>query len=216
MSSQSVSVRPERHDDDAAVNHAINAAFGPGMRARAAHALREGVSHEMPLSFVAECGGEIVGSVRQTRIRIGGDIVLMLGPIGVVPARKNEGIGHQLMDAAVEAARKRQAEDGFDLIMLVGDLDYYGRFGFARPKPGTITLPRPVDPTRILVCELVQGAAARINGAARQVEVERVPTGDDDEDAERLRLSVPLVPTYPPKPAATGRDQGNRQTTAPA
>ena len=56
-------------------------------------------------------------------------------------------------------------------MLLVGDMPYYGRFGFQPVPPGQITLPGPVDPARLLAVELVpgalQGAAGQVKGHAR-------------------------------------------------
>ena len=49
--------------------------------------------------------------------------------------------------------------EGFALVLLVGDMPYYGRFGFAPVPPGQITLPGPVDPARLLALELEPGRA---------------------------------------------------------
>jgi predicted N-acetyltransferase YhbS len=54
---------------------------------------------------------------------------------------------------------------------LVGDMPYYGRFGFQPVPPGRIILPGPVDPTRLLALELVPGtlesAVGKVQGYAR-------------------------------------------------
>ena len=145
--------------------------FGPGMRARAAHFLREGVEQEMGLSFVAERSGQIVGTVRLTKVNWGGDVVLMLGPLAVLPELKGKGIGKSLMAAAVEAAKLKCAEgDGQPAIFLVGDLSYYGTFGFVRIPPAQISLPRPADPLRVLACELKEGCLSGLSGAVTRHE----------------------------------------------
>ena len=51
--------------------------------------------------------------------------------------------------------------------MLVGDVPYYGRCGFARIPKGQVTMPGPVDPARLLVAELADGAFAGASGAIR-------------------------------------------------
>ena len=48
----------------------------------------------------------------------------------------------------------------------MGDMPYYGQFGFAPVGPGQITLPGPVDPARLLAAELKPGA---LEGAAGQI-----------------------------------------------
>lgn len=134
----------------------INAeAFGPGRFSRAAYAIREGGPHRRDLSFVATVDGAVVASVRMTPIAAGGGRALLLGPLAVRPAFKNLGIGRRLVALALEAARK----DGWGLSILVGDAPYYAPLGFSKVVPyGQLAMPRPVDPKRLLACELVPGA----------------------------------------------------------
>jgi predicted N-acetyltransferase YhbS len=61
----------------------------------------------------------------------------------------------------------RARAEGFSLVLLVGDMPYYGRFGFNPVPPGRITLPGPVDPARLLYLELVSGAMADAAGAVK-------------------------------------------------
>jgi predicted N-acetyltransferase YhbS len=68
-----------------------------------------------------------------------------------------------LMQACLGAA----ATGGHRLVVLVGDEPYYGRAGFRRIPPGRIVLPGPVDPMRLLVRELVDGAFEGVAGPAR-------------------------------------------------
>ena len=139
----------------------INAeAFGPGRFARAAYKIREGGTHDAHLSFVALRDGEVVASVRMTRIAVGSGRAYLLGPLAVRPAHKNLGIGRKLVEIAVKAAR----EAGAGAVMLVGDEPYYGPLGFNRIPRGQVTMPRPVDLDRILACELVPGAVALLRG----------------------------------------------------
>jgi predicted N-acetyltransferase YhbS len=51
----------------------------------------------------------------------------------------------------------------------VGDEPYYGRAGFARIKPaGRITMPGPVDFSRVLGLALVEGALDGLSGEIRK------------------------------------------------
>jgi predicted N-acetyltransferase YhbS len=85
---------------------------------------------------------------------------MLLGPLAVRPSWKNLGIGRKLMGMAADAARAK----GVRAIVLVGDAPYYGPLGYVQVRPGTMTMPWPVDPARLLVMELVPGAAAALNG----------------------------------------------------
>jgi predicted N-acetyltransferase YhbS len=50
---------------------------------------------------------------------------------------------------------------------LVGDGPYYGKSGFKPVPKGRATMPGPVDPARLLVCELVDGAFDGVSGPIR-------------------------------------------------
>jgi Predicted acetyltransferase len=51
--------------------------------------------------------------------------------------------------------------------VLVGDEPYYGKSGFKRIPKGRATMPGPVDPARLLVCELGEGAFDGVSGPIR-------------------------------------------------
>ena len=84
----------------------------------------------------------------------------MLGPVAVEPEKRGAGIGTRLVTESLAAARAGDAA----LVVLVGDEPYYGRFGFKPVPPGRIVFPGPVNPARILACELRPGASARYSG----------------------------------------------------
>lgn len=153
-------VRTEQPGDDHRIEALNNSVFGPGRFARTAYRLREGIPAERNLSFVAEADGVLIGSVRMTRIIIGGKPGLLLGPLCVDIAWRGRGCGKALMRAAVEAARVH----GHSLVLLVGDEPYYWPFGFRRVPPGMLIMPGPVDPARLLVAEIVPGAFDGISG----------------------------------------------------
>ncbi len=74
------------------------------------------------------------------------------------------GIGGALMRMSMEAAQKA----GHRLVILVGDEPYYGPFGFKMvQQPGSMIMPAPVDPRRMLACELVPGALNGVGGIVR-------------------------------------------------
>jgi predicted N-acetyltransferase YhbS len=56
---------------------------------------------------------------------------------------------------------------GHHLVLLVGDEPYYSRSGFKAIPKGRVTMPGPVDPNRLLVAELVDGAFSDVAGAVR-------------------------------------------------
>ncbi len=146
--------------DLGAVERLDERAFGPGRFTRTAYRLREGVEADMSLSFVARIGTFLVGANRMTPIRCGSTEALLLGPLTVEPAFQSRGIGEAVMEGSLAAAR----ETGHRLVVLVGDEPYYARVGFKHVPPGRLTMPGPVDPARLLYCELVAGAFEGVSG----------------------------------------------------
>ena len=64
-------------------------------------------------------------------------------------------------------ALEQAKEKGHKLVVLVGDEPYYGRVGFKKIPKGTATMPGPVDPARLLVAEVVEGAFTGVSGPIR-------------------------------------------------
>ncbi|MGL5137577.1 MAG: GNAT family N-acetyltransferase [Beijerinckiaceae bacterium] len=156
-------ITPERDADEPSIRGLEERAFGPGRFARTAFRLREASAHDPALCFVARVSTLVVGSIRLTPITVGGRPALLLGPLTVDPAFRSRGVGRSLIDASLAAARSR----GHTAVLLVGDLAYYERVGFVRAKPGSIFMPGPVDPSRVLVLGLVDGALDGLAGPVR-------------------------------------------------
>jgi predicted N-acetyltransferase YhbS len=151
---------PLTPDDLIAIGRLDARAFGPGRFAKSAYRLREGVEPDWNLSFVARIGTLVVGANRITPIQCGGEPALLLGPLTVEPAFRSRGLGEALVMKSLDAARKA----GHKLVLLVGDAPYYERVGF-RPVPDRqLIMPGPVDPERLLCCELQEGALAAAKG----------------------------------------------------
>ena len=151
---------PDDADDIARLNARV---FGPGRFARTAYRLREKADPDPSLSFVARVGTLLVGANAMTPIAVGGVPTLLLGPLIVEPVFRSQGIGEVLVKRSLDASRAAGAK----LVILVGDEPYYARMGFQPVPPGQITLPGPVDPARLLYCELEPGALASARGVAR-------------------------------------------------
>lgn len=158
MKSDNWFIRLEEAADSSEIESIQAAAFGPGRFVRTAFRIREGIPHDPSLSFVGLSGQTVAGSVRLTRIMIGERPSLLLGPLTVAPEFKNRGLGKKLLQVAIDAA----GNEGETAILLVGDAPYYSPFGFQQVPMGSVQLPGPVDPARVLI--------ARLNGAA-------LPTG---------------------------------------
>ncbi len=161
MTSLTFDIAHERPQDAADIEHLHEISFGPGRFARTAFRLREGIPFIDELGFVALIDGRMIGSVRFSPIWIGDHPGLLLGPLAVLPQYNGKGVGKALVRTGMAAAEAR-AEIA---ALLVGDLPYYGPLGFHRVPLGSITLPGPVDPMRILVSPLKPGGTEGLAGA---------------------------------------------------
>jgi predicted N-acetyltransferase YhbS len=164
MSSASFEIRLETGGDTPILSELSAQAFGPGRFARSAYRVREGIPPVEALCLCGQLNGKLIGGIRFTAIRIGEEEgAALLGPLVVDPAEKGKGFGRALVEEGLVRAKAQ----GFALVILVGDMPYYARFGFKPVPPGQIVLPGPVDPERLLALELVPGALARMRGPVK-------------------------------------------------
>ncbi len=163
MTDLSLIILNETESDAEPIERLHERTFGPGRYARTAFRIREGVSHQLDLSLTARIGTLLVGSVRLSPIRIGETPALLLGPLTVEPPFRGRGIAKTLVTRSLESARAK----GHKLVILVGDEPYYGPLGFKPVPKGQMKMPGPVDPARLLVAELAEGASAGVTGAIR-------------------------------------------------
>ncbi len=156
-------IRPASLDDTEMINALHARCFGPGRFARTAYRIRENCQQPAAptYSHVMLEDGQLVASVQLCEISIGGkDGALLLGPMAVDPDKMRNGLGTKLIEAANEAARSA----GYALIILVGDMPFYGRLGFKPVPTGQVLLPGPVDYQRLLALELKPDALQTYNG----------------------------------------------------
>lgn len=102
--------------------------------------LRNDVGYIPALSLVAEgTDGSVIGHVICTLGHLDGARVVGLGPIGVDSEHQSRGVGAALMHAVLAAADALE----FDLVALLGHLDYYPRFGFVAASTVGVAAPDP-------------------------------------------------------------------------
>jgi predicted N-acetyltransferase YhbS len=134
--------------------------FAPGRTALSSYRLRDGVDPVAPLCLtLRDDAGAVVGAIRYWPVRVGGTPALLLGPVAVHPIRQGEGLAGLL----IRDSLARATALGHRRVMLVGDLPYYRRFGFARLDG--VTMPPPTNPDRVLGLALVPGAWDGVVGA---------------------------------------------------
>jgi predicted N-acetyltransferase YhbS len=161
----------ERPADGPAIDALLDRAFGPERHAKISYRYRQACAPIGDLSRVAraDADGRPLGTIRYWPVAIGGHAALLLGPIAVEPALKGRGIGVALMRDTLDAAAWSNAKR----VVLVGDLDYYKRFGFAPASPHGLVMPGE-NPARLLMCALARGAFA---GVAGSIQPWRLPRG---------------------------------------
>lgn len=160
-----VSVRPERSADRAAIFDVVARAFPTDAEAKLVDRLRD--AGAATLSLVAERDGHVVGHLLFSPVRVepegagAGFEALGLAPLAVHPDLQRSGAGHALMRAGLAACR----EAGHAIVFVLGHADYYPRFGFepAAPKRLHYSGGRAFDGS-FFVAELEPGALAGCSG----------------------------------------------------
>jgi len=126
-----ISVRKERDGDILSIRRVTEFAFKDAEYSSQTEqwiveALRE--DHVLTVSLVAELDGSVVGHVAISPVTIsdGARNWYGLGPISVLPAHQNRGIGSLLIQKALLELEVIHA----DGCVVLGEPGYYGRFGF--------------------------------------------------------------------------------------
>ena len=122
-------IRPAEPRDAAAVRAVHRDAFPTPAEADLVERLEE--EGDAVVSLVAERQGEVVGHILLSRMRVAGDgrafRALGLGPLAVLPPFQRCGIGSDLIRGALAIA----AATGEELVFVLGEPEYYERFGFS-------------------------------------------------------------------------------------
>ncbi|CAK0758558.1 putative acetyltransferase [Azospirillaceae bacterium] len=152
---------PEQASHAVIIEALLDEAFGKARSTKTVYRLREGVSPVTDLCFVGLEGDRVVGAIRFWPVVIESKTpALLLGPIVVASDRRKVGYGGKLIRYGVECA----AAFNHKVILLVGDVSYYERFGFSRRVTQALSLPGPVDEERFLGLELTPGALTGVSG----------------------------------------------------
>jgi putative acetyltransferase len=130
-----IQIRDEQPVDCEQIREVHVRAFGGGPnRAEAAlvDLLRE--RKKAPIALVAVKDGRVAGHVMFSPVTVANAPpnfrVLGLAPVAVLPELQGRGIGSQLVSNGLERCRR----DGYDAVVVLGDPNYYHRFGFSRGK----------------------------------------------------------------------------------
>lgn len=124
-------IRTERPNDYESIRNINIAAFADHPYShQTEHLIVEALraSRALTVSLVAEKAGEVVGHIAFSPAKINGIDCgwFILGPVAVLPALQKQGIGQKLIKEGLAAIRSLGAQG----CALVGDPNYYCRFGF--------------------------------------------------------------------------------------
>jgi putative acetyltransferase len=127
-------VRIEAPDDYAAIRRLHVSAFPSTAEADLVeHVRRDG---DAMISLVALDGAALVGHVMLSRMRAPFN-TLGLAPVAVAADKRRQGIAARLIEGGIARARA----GGWHGIFVLGDPDYYGRFGFRADAAAALQSP---------------------------------------------------------------------------
>ena len=124
-------IRETRESDLEEVFNLIHAAFGNRAESDLVKQLIS--DGDVLINLLVESLDIIIGNVVVSKITMEPDIGLFCGgvaPVSVVPDQQSSGVGSKLMTAAINESKKM----GIDALFLLGDPNYYKRFGFIVSK----------------------------------------------------------------------------------
>jgi putative acetyltransferase len=127
-----IEIRAERPYDIDQIRGVNERAFGAPAEALLVDRLRD--ANKAVVSLVAQDGDRIVGHILFSPITVADapDSFRGVGlaPMSVLPEYQNHGIGSHLVRAGLAACQAA----GFDIVVVLGHVGYYPRFGFAPAK----------------------------------------------------------------------------------
>ncbi len=130
--------------------------------------LRDSAAFLPELEFVAVENGILIGHILLTRQPVfldrGKLSAVLVAPLCVALPYRNQNVGGRLMCHAGEQAVKA----GFTASFLVGNPDYYGRFGYRRVGSFGIQNQSGIPDDFVLGCELVPGTFNGVSGVLKE------------------------------------------------
>ena len=139
--------------DPALVEALLDRAFEPERHTRTAYKVRQGTEWLPGLSFAALDSAEmLVGSIQCWPVALTdadgrAHPLIMVGPVAVLPELQGQGFGKALVSASLAGIDSRAPLPQ----VLIGDPEYYDRWGFTSEHTGGWSLPGPFEQHRLLV-----------------------------------------------------------------
>ena len=117
-------IRSETPSDRTEIEKLVLSAFPTSLEARLVRKLRK--DGDVVHSLVAIAGSEVIGHVLFSKMR-SPKASLALAPVAVTASWRRRGIAFALIAEGLEQARS----DGWQSVIVLGDPEYYERFGFS-------------------------------------------------------------------------------------
>jgi putative acetyltransferase len=95
-------------------------------------------------SLIAEVDGQVIGYVSYSPIFLKSDSGIsgyILAPLAVSPELQKQGVGSRLIKSGIDML----SADGVDVLLVYGDSEYYGRFGFMEDIGRSFVPPYPLE-----------------------------------------------------------------------
>lgn len=155
-------------------------AFGREDEARLVADLLRDPTAQPVLSLIAEKSGRCIGHVLFTAVELVGAVAregtgdggspvrcAILAPLAVLPETQGTGVGRGLIEEGCRVLAAR----GVSLVFVLGDPNYYGRFGFEAAISLGLEAPYPIEPAEAWrVRGLEAGVVGRVLGKVRPAE----------------------------------------------
>lgn len=159
-----LTIRAESAADRQSIARVNELAFGRPNEAKLVEGLRNSPHFIPGLSLVATLGGEVVGHILFTHVTVGRDEkarpAISLAPMAVLPSHQRRGIGSALVRTGLDEAKRL----GHHVVIVLGHVDFYPRFGFVPASQAGIKAPFRVHDEAFMVCELQPGALEGMTG----------------------------------------------------
>ncbi len=157
-----VKIRIETPADIEAIARVNTLAFGSDAEARLVSLLRQ--NEPKSISLVAVARGDVVGHVMFSPMTVqnapAGISFAGLGPLAVLPAYQDQGIGGKLIEAGLKQCRQA----GYSAVAVLGKPDYYVHFGFVPAEAYDIECEFEVPRGVFQVQEIKKGTLSQARG----------------------------------------------------
>jgi len=162
-------IRKETNQDFDQIYNLVKTAFltaevSAGTEQDLVNEIRESDQYIPELSLVYEENGKVIGHIMLSKAYIhdgeNKSEALYVAPLSVFQEQRKKGIGSALMRESFRIAEQL----GYTSVFLVGNPDYYFRFGFKCITEFGIKYRQEIPPQFVMACELVPNALKNIQG----------------------------------------------------